>query len=251
VAGLAKILNGSNKKLRDERVAAAKALGKQASKSVPAVKALLAGAGTPDAAVRASCIGALGRAADEGMRSRIAYWKVLEFLADKDERVRAAAIRAAAKMDPVRFSKELKRVRAAGSKLVVLSIADVLGDLPGAIALGRLLDLAVAPDIGMRSAAAHGLAKREEDKAMLALQKLLADEAPAVRIAALSELKGEDRLKPFLQDPSPEVRAAALSALARELGAEETVRYVAALLAGSGSDRSLQVLWAQAWLGHP
>jgi HEAT repeat protein len=248
VAGLAKILNGGNKTLRDERVAAARALGKQAPKSARAVKALLAGAGTPDAAVRASCIGALASAASAGMRSRVSYWKVLEFLSDKDERVRSAAIRAAAKLDPVRFAKELKRVRAAGSELVILSIADVLGDIPGAIALGRLLDLAVAPHVGMRTAAARGLAKRKEAKAILAMPKLLTDEAPAVRAAALSNLKDADRLKPFLQDSSPEVRAAALGALVRELGKADTVALVAAQLASSGSDRSQQLLLAQSWL---
>ncbi len=250
VLGLAKILNGSNnKKLRDERMAAARALGKQAPKNASAVRALLAGTAAPDAAVRAGCISALGAAAQAGMRSRVAYWKVLEFVSDKDERVRAAAVRAAAKLDPVRFSKELNRVRAGGSKLVVLSIAEVLGDLPGAIALGRLLDLAAAPHIGMRSAAARGLAKRDNDKAILALQKLLADDAPAVRVMALTGLKGADRLKPFLQDTSPEVRAAALSALTRELGRARTTRLVAAELAASGSERRLQLLWAQAWLG--
>jgi TonB family protein len=251
VAVLSRILSGAQKSSRAERVAAATALGKQAVKSPAALKSLLAGTGTSDAAVRTSCVSAIALAAGAGLRSRLAYWKVLELVRNKDERVRAASIRAAAQLDPTRFAKELRGIRAGGSKLVVLSIASVLGDLPGDLALARLLDLASVSHIGMRTAAATGLAKRKGDKAASAVQVLLTDESPVVREAALSALTNEQQLTPFLRDEAQSVQSAALSTIVLSLGTAKTSRLVTSKLAASGSDRASQVLWARAWLVHP
>lgn len=248
VGPLARILSGAPKSSRPERVAVARALGRQALKSPAALKSLLAGAGNADAAVRASCVAAIAEAADAGLHSRVAYWKVLELVRNKDERVRAAAIVAAAHLEPKRFAKELQGIRAGGSKLVVLSIASVLGELPGELALSRLLDLAFVRDVGLRTAAAHGLAKKKGNQVIAALQTLLADESPAVRMAALASLSREQELRPFLSDDDPLVQASALSALVLSLGTAKTSKLVTSKLAASASDRATQVLLARAWL---
>jgi HEAT repeat protein len=248
VAVLAKILGGANKSSREERALAAAALGRQATRYAPALKALLAGTSSTDAALRTSCVEAIASSAKAGTRSRLAYWKVLELVRTKDERVRAAAVVALAALDPLRFSKEIQSVRAGGSQLVIMSMASVLGDLPGPIALRRLLDLAGVPNVGMRSAAALGLAKRQDDKAKMVLRSLLADAAPSVRVAALRSLTSEDELKPLLQDESTEVRVAALAALVTQLGKAQTARSAATMIAGTGPDRDLQVRLAKSWL---
>jgi TonB family protein len=248
VRALSRILGGGARSSRAERTAAAGALGRQALKSPLAVKALIAGSGTADAAVRASCVAGIAQAAKAGLRNRIAYWKMMELVRNKDERVRAAAIQAAALLDPTRFAKELPAIKAGGSQLVVLSIASVLGELPGDVALSRLLDLASVRHVGMRTAAARGLGGHPGEKAGAALQVLLTDESPVVRAAAVAVLSGEQVLTPFLSDDDRSVQSIALTGLVRSLGRDKTTKLVTTKLAASGSDRELQLLLARAWL---
>ncbi len=247
VRPLSKILKGNSNASRVERSLAAAALGRQAVKVVAAQRALLASTRSPDAAIRTSCLNALASAAEAGLRSRAAFRKVMALVKNKDERVRAAAIHAAAKLAPLRFARELKTVRAGGSKLVVLSIARVLGELPGDVALSRLLDLASAPSPEMRKEAALGLARRDENQAEIALQTLLGDESAPVRVAAMTNLQHEPRLKILLRDSSSQVQVAALTTLIIALGKAKTSKMIATLLAASESDRALQVQLAQAW----
>ncbi|MCP4444774.1 MAG: hypothetical protein GY811_05440 [Myxococcales bacterium] len=249
VAPLSAIMLSDRKEARDDRVAAATALGRQASESSKAAKALLAGTEKGDASVRSACTGALAVAAKAGLRNRLAYWRVLELLKDRDERVRAAAILAAAALDPGRFAKELKSVRAAGSKLVLTSLAEALAMIPGSVSLGRLLDLSTVPSEGMRIWAARGLAGRKEAKAQQALARLRSDESPKVRVAAMRGLIDVPQLTELLGDVSPNVQAMAFAALTKIQGRETTSSRLGISLSRPKLAAATRLLWIDAWLG--
>lgn len=248
VKPLSGIVLGKSKASRAERTAAAVALGRQAAQSPKAVKALLAGTSDGDASIRVACTSALADAAHQGLRSRIAYWRALELLKDKDERVRAAAILAAAALDATRFGKELGAVRAGGSQLVLLSLAEALAAIPGQVALDRLLDLSAVSDEGMRIWAAKGLALRSEPKAKKALTILLADDSANVRASAMAGVADKGQLTALLEDSSAVVQAQALAQLTKRHGRTETASPLASVLTQPDLDPTTQLLWVDAWL---
>ncbi len=248
VAPLSALVLGKRKATRAERTAAAAALGKQAPQSSKAVKALLSGTADGDASIRLACTAALADAAADGLSSRTAYWRALELFKDKDERVRAAAILAAAGLDASRFGKELPAIRAGGSNLVVLSLAQALAEVPGPVALDRLLDLAAVPDESMRIWAAKGLAKRTEPKAVAALEGLLSDDSAKVRFTAIAGVADNAKLLPLLSDASVTVQARALAALTKKQGQGQTITKLAAVLTQPELGATVQLLWVDAWL---
>tara|TARA_R110002096_G_scaffold44526_13_gene120704 strand:- start:342271 stop:343980 length:1710 start_codon:yes stop_codon:yes gene_type:complete len=248
VAPLSALVLGKRKATRAERTAAAAALGKQAPQSSKAVKALLSGTADGDASIRLACTAALADATADGLSSRTAYWRALELFKDKDERVRAAAILAAAGLDASRFGKELPAIRAGGSNLVVLSLAQALAEVPGPVALDRLLDLAAVPDESMRIWAAKGLAKRTEPKAVAALEGLLSDDSAKVRFTAIAGVADNAKLLPLLSDASVTVQARALAALTKKQGQGQTITKLAAVLTQPELGATVQLLWVDAWL---
>ncbi len=248
VVPLSSLMLGKRKASRAERTAAAAALGRQASESSKAVKALLSGTSDGDASIRIACTNALAKAAHNGLRSRVAYWRTLELLKDKDERVRAAAVLAAAALDTGRFGKELSAIRAGGSKLVLLSIAEALAEIPGPVALERLLDLSSVADESMRIWAAKGLAKRSEPKAKKALLILLGDESAEVRGTAIAGVADSKDITPLLDDASALVQARALAVLTKREGRSQTASSLAGVLTMPDLDPLTQLLWVDAWL---
>ncbi len=247
VPSLSEIVLGT-KSDRDERSAAAFALGRQALTSKKALKTLLACTASGEAAIRGACASAIADAAALGLRSRVAYWNVVSLSKDRDERVRAASIRAAAALDPSRFAKELSGIRAGGSELVLLSLAQSLAKVPGRVALTRLIDLSLVSHQGMRTWAARGLAIRSEPKAALALQRLMTDPVVEVRLAALHGLSDNAEIELRLGDESARVQAWALATLTARKGQEETAMLLADKLVQDDVLGSARMLLADAWL---
>lgn len=247
VPALSKILTGT-KSSRSEKSAAAKALGKQASGTPLALKALLSGAESGDAAVRSASVSALADAARQGLRSRMAYWKMIERLKDKDERVRAGAIEAASLLDPARFAGQLSGIREGGSQLVLLSVARALQHVPGSVALARLLDLTNVEDASVREAATTSLLAHDSDEARARLGQLMDDESLDVRLAALPSLSAAPGLEPLLDDKAEEMRGAAMRALVALQGRDASSGLVVSKLASAQGQPSLALRWASAWL---
>lgn len=249
VPALIAILERGGQTTREERSAAVVALGRQARETGKATKALLTGSTNADAAIRAASMEAIASAARAGMKNRIAYWRALELLKDRDERVRAASISAAAALDPARFAAELAKIRAGGSKQVIGSLAEVLGVVPGPVSLARLLDLAAISDTTMRVWAAKGLKLRSEAEAKAAMERLVADASPEVRVAAIGSTTSDETLRSLLEDGSPRVQARALAALTRRGGRANTAGVLVASLARPGAGAETRLLWIAAWLG--
>ncbi len=247
VPQLSEIVLGA-KSERAERSAAAFALGRQALTSKKALKTLLACTSSGAAAIRGACASAIADAAVLGLRSRVAYWKVLELSKDRDERVRAASIRAAAALDPSRFAKELGGIKVGGSQQVLLSLARSLAKIPGRVAVTRLVDLSVVSHQGMRTWAARGLAIRTEPKAVLALQQLMTDPVVDVRLAALQGLSDDAEVELRLGDESARVQAWALATLTARNGQEGTALLLADKLVQAGTSAKARLLLADAWL---
>ncbi len=251
-------------KVRDRSVsiAALRALGFQAPASKTARKALLSAINTNDAHTRAAALAAIASAASEGMRSRVAYWNVVALLKDKDEQVASGAILAAARLDPVRFGKELpwllskkamSRRKSIGTDLspVDWSILHVLKSVKSGSAVPHLLALATHENPKVRIAAAKGLiANRSSKAAMDALRLLVQDSEARVRAAALPAIQDAKALRPiFEEDPSELVQARALSALSKRFGLQATAKITTQKLSGTTS----LATWARlisAWIGE-
>lgn len=234
----------NRKTARGERVAMIAALGRQDATAV-VVRALVAGTQARDAAVSAACLQVLGDRADRGLRNKAAYAATIRQLRHKDERVRAAAIGAAARLDPARFAKLLPKLKVTGTD-ERLSLAANLGEVPGAAALAKLVELSAMADTSVRAAAAAELSKRKEPLAAETLRGLLHDSSETVRTAAVPGLSHED-VTTLLGDVSSAVQAAALyRALLHDREAMQ--KAVALRFSSTGTRSGHQVLWARAWL---
>lgn len=246
---------------RRQRLAALAALGFQAIKSVQARKHLVSAINSSDASTRRAALWALSDAGDKGMRSRSVYWKVVAMLKDKDHEVAAAAISAAARLEPSRFSRELpglvgkKAMERRGSTAKRLSAVDwsllrVLHKMEKLSATTHLIHLASHDDPSVRILVAKALLNQKKSpSANQALLILVRDEDPRVRAAALPVITDADALRPLLeQDSSPIVQTVALSALVGRFGLQATAKITMQKLIAADSTAS-QARWIHAWIG--
>lgn len=240
----------SGKKSRPEKLAAASALGVAATiKAKGAMKGLIKGLQSPDAAVRAACAQAIDFAASKGTRSRVAFRKLVPLLQDKDERARASAVSAAARLEPKRFAKELYRLDRETSVVVLGALAQVLGKVPGKDTRARLSKLAGHDDAAVRRRVARALVDLDDDKSKAEVTALLEDTDFEVRLISVGGLRDVEALAPYLDNESPAIRAAALNRLVAEQGKGKTLGEVSRRLATATLTLD-RVLLAAAWLSR-
>jgi TonB family protein len=246
---------------REQRMAACAGLGAIAgadrAAAGAAMNALRKRFAEPDAAVRATCVDAVARAARHGVRSRAAYWTLVELIKkDRDERVRAAAVRAAALLEPGRFHQELHALGRETSPQVLAAMAEGLARMPRATAQGKLVSLAGHEDPQVRRQAAAALLEHagqaEPAGATLAtLASLLDDPDIEVRLLAIGAMGDADRLQGLLEDPAAEVRAAAFAQLVARQGRSATLPRMARAIAQARPGSAERARWAMAWLLSP
>ncbi len=236
---------------RERRIAACTALGTSATPGSSAVSmlALRRSFSQSDAGLRAACVAAVARATRAKVRSRMTYWALVGLLKkERDERVRAAAVSAAAGLEPGRFHKELYLFRAEKSPLVLAALARALGGTTAPAAVNKLIELTRATDPEVRRNAAASLLARKESSAHKALAALSADSDPEVRLAAVHALDDVEALTGLLTDPSPAVRSAAFGSIVRLRGQRATLAQLAQAIAQSPPSGPDRALWAKSWL---
>jgi len=235
---------------RLERMAAAQALGAIAGRGgregAAALSTLIGGLDEPDAAIRETCARGLARAAGTGAASRIGYWKVVGLLRDPDERVRAAAVLAAAALEPARFASELSRLARESSELVLEAEAEVLATITDRRATTRLVALLSRAEQAVRRAAAVSLLARPDGAEWVARLREHAD--ASVRVLALGRSDDREDLRARLFAEVWSERVAALARLV-ELDRWGVLPDAARMLAEAGAASALQVEVAAAWLG--
>jgi TonB family protein len=251
VPDLVKLVGSNGRAPRAERITAAAALGAIAAhggEGAPeAVAALTECLGAAEAARRTSCAAALGGAGPAGA---VAYRKLTSLLRDRDESVRAAATRAAARLDPDRFARSAAALPRERSDLVLAAQAEGLATVPGKRALGRLAKLVNSDSPAVRLAAATALVRRSEPRAIEILGQLQKHRDPAVRAVAIRGEARPDALRAALHDDAAEVRVAALAALTEREGQRRSLRDAAEMIAAAPADGVEKVHIAQAWLGR-
>ncbi|RMH40448.1 MAG: HEAT repeat domain-containing protein, partial [Deltaproteobacteria bacterium] len=196
---------------------------------------------------RAACARALGDAARHGYAGRAAYWEVVKRVADRDERVRAAAAFASAALGRERFARELFRLRKETSPVVLAALAEGLAFVPGPEALARLVELARHADPAVRRAAIAALGSRPEADARALLAAAIGDDDPVVRARAVGAVDDPDALRALLGDDDDRVRAAAVAQLVARVGRAGAAADAAALLADAASPAERAAV-AGAWL---
>ncbi len=234
-----------------ERVIACRALGAAAGRGGGdwklGAKALRRGMASPDAAVRAACVNGLAVAAKSGRKSRVTFWKATDLLKkDRDQRVKAAAVRAAARFEPKRFIGEMYLLRRTKDVGVLTAFAESLAVVPGAAAYKRLVSLAKHPDAAVRRAAAASLAQRTEPGAKQLVAAMTADTDPAIRVMA-SRVADKDALLSLTRDTSEQVRFSARSALVRRAGQRASLAQMCREIAATKDD-VVRARIAGAWL---
>jgi TonB family protein len=241
----------AGKSSRAEKLAAAASLGAAATvKARGALTALIKGLRSPDAAVRASCAQAIEVAARSGIRSRLAFGKLVALFGDKDDRVRASAVSAAARLEARRFAAELSRLDKEQSKVVLEALARSLGAaVPGKPARARLSELAAHSEAVVRRSAARALIELDDPEARVVLSSLLEDTDFEVRLIVVGGLRDVEALSRYLDHESPAVRAAALNQLVAEKGKGKTLAEVSRRLATATLTLD-RVLLAAAWLSR-
>lgn len=234
------------------RAAACAALGARltAGGDATAWKALRKGLDDRDAQVRAACAAGAADAAAAGVKSRPAYWRLVELLRDKDERVRAGAVRAALLLEPVKVTQELTPLNKEKSAAVLAALATGLGARPGAVE-PRLLKLAGHGDVGVRAAAVRALAARADAPSRAAAAAAIVDPEAAVRAAAVAALDDAAQLATLAEDPAPEVAAAARTRRVVLAGRAASLAEVALAVAGAPRASRDRALLAAAWLQAP
>jgi|GEM_PF-1222167 len=230
------------------RAAALMALGRLAAAGGTAgrgaSRTLLDALSSRNAALRVAVADAVANAADYGYDQRMAYWKVIELLKDRDERVRAAAVRAGAALGKQRFARELFRLRKERSSVVLLALARALARVDATAAADRLAGLARDGAGEQRLAAVRSLVALEKSAALVAF---VSDDSPSVRSAAMTGIDDVNAVESALDDPSIEVRAAAVGRLGSLRGRLGALRGASRLM--SASDPAGRVVIAGAWLG--
>ncbi len=193
------------------RAAACTALGVRltgAAGGDAAWKALRKGLDDRDASVRAACAAGVAVAAAAGARSKAAYWRVVELFRDKDDRVRAGAVRAAIFLEPAKVAQELTPFNKERSPVVLAAFADGLGAMAGAVDK-RLVALAGNDDASVRIAAVRALAGRADQPSRAAAAATVVDPEAAVRGVAIGAIDDVSQLQTLTGDPAPEVAGAA------------------------------------------
>ncbi|MCG8425178.1 MAG: TonB family protein [Proteobacteria bacterium] len=236
---------------RPVRIASCVALGTSTTIQAAsrAMKGLRRGFSESDAGVRAACVRGVVAAAQGRVRSRMTYWSAVELMkTDRDERVRAAAVLAAAYLEPARFYKELYILRREKSKLVLAALARSLAVAHGAEAVKLLVRLSRDDDPTVRRYAAASLLERKEAWAQDALAQLVIASDPEVRLAAVRVVDDATALAAFLDDPSPVVRSAAFGSIVRVRGRLATLPQLANMISESTPGSAVRPLWAMNWL---
>ena len=271
---LAAMLAGDAREARADRLMAAAALGAVAGAGdgpgrAEAVSALTRCLAVTDAAQRAACAqalasaaadtastastagaaGAAGRAsaADPPGFGRATLRRALLLLRDPDERVRAAAVLVAARVDPRRFSRHIASVLRDPSEGVRTALAEGLARVPGRVTLAALERLVTDDSPQVRNAAAVALAGRSEPGAHATLTALAGRHDPAVRAVAARAERRPEVLRPLMDAPEIDVQVAALAALVAETGQAGTVTDAARRVAAADSPAA-RALLAAAWL---
>src|SRR5207237_1170199 len=139
--------------------AACRALGQVASGEAPAWKALKKGLDDRDASVRAACAESIATVAAPG-KNRTAFYTLVPMFKDRDDHVRAAAVRAAAALEPTKVVEELGALRKENSATVLVGLAAALAKIDSAEVPKRLVELAGHADPSVRAAAAAALVAR-------------------------------------------------------------------------------------------
>jgi len=232
------------------RAATCLALGKAAStgKRGKAMRALHHGLSATDAGVRAACARGAAVAAGAGVTNRLVYWKAVTLMKDRDNRVRAGATLAAARLEPKQFSKALYLLSRERSPGVLAALADGLARVPGKLAYARLVRLARHASADVRRRAAASLLRRSEAPARQIVAKMMTDKDLGVRLVALAVVDDTAAMARLLDSPVPRVRAAALSRLVRARGKAQMLSDLVARLARSKGQLVEQVRLAKAWL---
>jgi TonB family protein len=233
------------------RIKACTALGRAATKGNrrAALTGLLAGTRAGDAAVRAACMRGIGVGAAAGMRSRGAFWRSVELLKkDRDERVRAASVLAAARLQPTLFKNVLYLMTRERSTQVFAALAEALGYAPGRAAFRWLVKLARHKDAEVRLAAARSLTKRTEPKAKSLLASMIKDKVLEIRLIAIDVLDGASALAPYLGAHESRVRMQALLAYVRQKGKLAALPEILGRLRQSGAGSIERARVASAWL---
>ena len=202
----------SSKSSRDEKMAACAGLGHLAATSNKVYSSLRRGLTAKDSYVRIECATAISQAKTVG-KSRATYWIVVDMLKAKDALVRKSAVVAAARLEPVRFAADRRRLRYEKDTGVVREYAKALQYIRTSKDTVKLL---------------HRFAKRKHQ---------------GVRVEAVRTLgiRSPSELTAYLQDSDPLVHA---TALARNPDITE-LRKVWAILSEAGKERALQELAAQ------
>jgi HEAT repeat protein len=231
------------------RVAACHALGRVAAKESPSWKGLRKGLDDRDASVRAACADAISSVvAHGGGSNKTAYWRLIELLKDRDDHVRAAAVTAAASLQPSKIAEELAPLSKEKSPTVLAALAGVYGRLSGTEdPPKKLVALAGDASAAVRLAAVTALAKRGGKSAAVAA-KAVVDPDRAVRIAAIAAVTDPDALATLSSDADADVAAAAAEARVLRLGRQGTLAAFLAVIEGSPTGSSARVRAAAAWL---
>jgi len=228
------------------KVAACVALGTTAAASADAWKALRKGLDDADATVRAACARAAAAAAAHGAKSRAAFWRAAELLKDRDERVRAAAVLAAARLDPKRGEMELQVLGREKSPPVLAALAEAWQVMTGPPSK-QLFELAGHPDPAVRAAAIASLARRTDAPSRTAAVAGAVDPEPRVRLAAIPAIRDAGQLATLAGDDVPEVRAAAQIAIARQKGRKAIRVEQLQALAAAPPASAERIVLARAW----
>ena len=172
-----------------------------------------------DAAVRAACTTAVANAARKKLRNRFTYWQVIEVMKkDRDERVREAAVRAAASLEPALFHSELYLLRKEKSVSVLAALAAELVNVPDPMAFQKLRSLAKHDNPMIRRPAVASMVNHPDPRARNAAREFLADQDEFVRLSAIRALRDRKALTELLADEAPNVRGAAFQALLSTAG---------------------------------
>ncbi|HWM87088.1 MAG TPA: TonB family protein [Kofleriaceae bacterium] len=252
VPDLIGLLRGNGRAARAERIAAASALGAVAAHTgqgaQPAMTALTDCLAAADGAQRAACAQAIAGAARAAGWSAATARKLTLLLRDRDERVRAAATLAAARLDPERFARSMTALSRERSDLVLAALAEGLAQVPGHRAAARLVRLTASARLPVRLAATRSLVGRSEPRAGETLARLAGHRDAEIRAIAVRGERRPAALRAALSDEAPEVRAAALAGLVEIEGRWRTLAAAADLLAELPAASAERVLVARAWL---
>lgn len=249
VPALAKMVTAKDTE-RPMRMAACAALGTSApaGNTKAAMSAVKAGLKRSDPAVRAACASAAATAAGGGVADRGTFWAMVELLKDRDERVRAAAVIAAARLDPTRFLKEMYLLKREKSAVVLAALAEGLAAVPGAAAYAKIVSLADHESAEVRRAVVAALLVRKEAKAGAAAAAMIDDSDVQVRADAIRAVTDAEALAQYLEDESPEIRFGALAGLVKVKGKLETLPQMMQGLATAPKLGAERARLGQAWL---